>query len=66
MESGVARSNTIARDAPSVAAYMTPRVEGLANGLLRTVCISPPASPRQAPTITAIAANGSRTSQMMT
>ena len=43
-------------EAPSVAAADTPSVKGLASGLLRTVCISAPASPSDAPTSTAITA----------
>ncbi|MNF18026.1 hypothetical protein D3C80_2218860 [compost metagenome] len=48
--------NTIASEAPNEAADDTPRVKGLANGLLSTVCISAPARARAAPTRVAIRA----------
>ena len=48
--------STIASAAPNAAAEETPRVNGLASGLLRMVCISAPASPSARPTIIAITA----------
>jgi hypothetical protein len=53
-----ARSNSsrMAIAAPRVAAAETPSVNGLASGLLSTVCISAPASPKAAPTSTAMTA----------
>lgn len=39
---GIPIPNTIARAAPNAAAEETPSVKGLANGLLRIVCISAP------------------------
>ncbi|MNS93488.1 hypothetical protein D3C72_1276670 [compost metagenome] len=48
--------STIASEAPNEAADDTPRVKGLANGLLSTVCISAPARARAAPTRVAIRA----------
>ncbi|MET3819812.1 hypothetical protein ACVK00_004243 [Burkholderia sp. PvR073] len=44
------------RDAPTLAAADMPSVNGLASGLFRTVCISAPARPSDAPTSTAISA----------
>ncbi|MNN92927.1 hypothetical protein D3C81_2112840 [compost metagenome] len=43
-----------------------PKVNGLANGLLRIVCICAPASDNAAPTATAINATGRRMSHITT
>ena len=52
--------------APKLAAAEMPRVNGLANGLLRMVCICAPASDNAAPTATAISATGRRISHITT
>ncbi len=61
-----ATPSTIARAAPKLAAAERPRVNGLASGFARTVCICAPASDRLAPTVTASRAMGIRMSQMTT
>src|SRR5690606_14808 len=53
---GSDRPSTMAIDAPNAAAEEIPSVKGLASGLFRMVCISPPARPRASPTATAIRA----------
>ena len=53
---GIPIPKTIANAAPNEAAFDKPRVNGLANGLFRIVCISAPANPSDIPTTTAIKA----------
>ena len=57
--------STSAMAAPKLAAAEMPRVNGLASGLFRIVCISAPAIASDAPTTTAISAIGRRISQTM-
>ncbi|MNH38686.1 hypothetical protein D3C79_997610 [compost metagenome] len=53
---GTPMPSTMANAAPKAAAEETPRVNGLASGLFRMVCISAPAKPSANPTTTAISA----------
>ena len=53
------------RFAPNTAALETPRVEGDAMGLFRSVCMTSPAAESPAPAMTAARMRGTRMFQMM-
>ena len=61
-----ATPSTIAIAAPKLAAADRPKVNGLAKGFAKMVCIWAPANDRLAPTVTASKAMGMRISQMTT